>query len=202
MKRAVFYALVSATGETIENQLRDLQAVASRFGWQVVDSFIDQSLATGKGKKEQPVLGRLLNAVIRGEVDVVAAWSVGGLAKSLQELLTVLSVLHERNVDLYLHQQDLDTATASGKALYQTLEVLAELERAITTERTLAGMAQAKAEGRRLGHPPISASLIEDIQALRAEGHSQRVIAGMLGVGKGTVQKYTMRSVLRASTEK
>jgi DNA invertase Pin-like site-specific DNA recombinase len=103
----------------------------------------------------------------------------------------VLSILHERNVDLYLHQQALDTAAASGKALYQTLEVLTELERAITTERTLAGMAQAKAEGRRLGPPPISARLIEDIRALRAEGHSQRVIAGMLGVGKGTVQKYT-----------
>lgn len=196
MKRVAFYARMSATGETIENQLRDLQAVAEHQDWQVVDTFIDQSIFKANGREERQALGRLLNAVVREEVDVVAARSVDRLARSLQELVTVLTTLRERNVDLYLHEQGLDTATASGRALYQMLEVLAGLERAIISERINEGVAQAKAKGTRMGHPPITSRLIDDIRALRAQGHSQRVIAKELGVGKGTVQKYTRKRAL------
>jgi DNA invertase Pin-like site-specific DNA recombinase len=81
MKRAAFYARVSTAGQTVENQIRELEEVAKRLGWEVVDRFIDQGISGAKGRDNRPALDGLLKAVIRGEVDVVAAWSVDRLAR-------------------------------------------------------------------------------------------------------------------------
>jgi DNA invertase Pin-like site-specific DNA recombinase len=131
MKRAALYARVSTGGQTVENQLRELEAVAARAGWEIVERYVDQGVSGAKGRAQRPALDALHKAVIRGEVDVVAAWSVDRLGRSLQELILILNELRERNVDLYLHQQGLDTATPSGRAMYQMLGVFAEFERAI-----------------------------------------------------------------------
>jgi DNA invertase Pin-like site-specific DNA recombinase len=102
----------------------------------------------------------------------------------------MLSDIRAREFDLYLHQQGLDTATPSGQAMFQMLGVFAEFERQIIIERTNAGLARARAQGKRLGRPEMSPSLIEDMKGLRAKGHSLRFIADQLGVGRGTVEKY------------
>ncbi len=107
--------------------------MAERLSWQVVAEFIDQGISGTKGRADRPALDSMLKAVIRREVDVVAAWSVDRLGRSLQELVGILNELREREVDLYLHQQGLDTATPSGRAMYQMLGVFAEFERAIIT---------------------------------------------------------------------
>jgi DNA invertase Pin-like site-specific DNA recombinase len=78
---------------------------------------------------------------------MVAAWSVDRLGRSLQDLIEVLSDLHAKGVDLYLHQQGLDTSTPSGRAMHQMMGVFAGFERAIIRERILSGLARAKAEG-------------------------------------------------------
>ncbi len=159
MKRAALYARVSTGGQTVENQIRELQVVAQRLGWEVVEEFIDQGISGAKGRADRPALDRMLKAVIRGEVEVVAAWSVDRLGRSLQELVSILNELRERQVDLYLHQQGLDTATPSGRAMYQMLGVFAEFERAIIIERIKAGMARAREQGKRLSRPMIPPSL-------------------------------------------
>ncbi len=191
MKRAAFYASVSAGGQTAENQIRELEAVAERLGWEVMGRFIDQGISGAKGRDSRPALDSMLNAVIRGEIDLVAAWSVDRLGRSLQELVAILTELRSREVDLYLHQQDFDTATPSGRAMYQMLGVFAEFERAIISEHTKVRMAQAKAEGKPITRPPVDESSIERMQKLRAEGHSVRWIAEEVGVAVGTVIKYT-----------
>jgi DNA invertase Pin-like site-specific DNA recombinase len=93
----------------------------------------------------------LLKAVARREVDMVAAWSVDRLGRSLTNLLDFLRELHAKGVDLFLHQQGLDTSTPSGKAMFQMLGVFAEFERAMIRERVLAGLARAKEQGINLG---------------------------------------------------
>jgi DNA invertase Pin-like site-specific DNA recombinase len=190
MKKAALYARVSTGGRTVENQLRELRAVAKRLGWEVVEEFVDEGISGTKGRDKRPALDRMLKSVIRGEVDVVAAWSVDRLGRSLQDLVGVLNDIRSREVDLYLHQQGLDTATPSGRAMYQMLGVFAEFERAIIVERINAGLARAREQGRRGGRPDITPSLIADIRTLRAEGHSLRFIGDRLGVGLGTVAKY------------
>jgi DNA invertase Pin-like site-specific DNA recombinase len=185
---------VSTGGQTTENQLLELEAVAGRLGWEIVERYVDAGISGAKGRSERPALDAMLKAVIRREVDLVAAWSVDRLGRSLQELVGILSELRERGVDLYLHQQGLDTSTPSGRAMYQMLGVFAEFERAIIIERIRAGMARAKAQGKRLSRPMTPEEIRERIQELRAAGHSLRWIAEEVGVSKSTVANYATGS--------
>jgi Resolvase, N terminal domain len=81
------------------------------------------------------------------------------LGRSLQDLVGFLSELHPLGVDLFLHQQGLDTTTPAGKAMFQMIGVFAEFERAMIQERVRAGLARARGEGKRLGRPPIAPEL-------------------------------------------
>ena len=190
MKRVALYARVSTGGQTTDNQLRELEQVGSRLGWQVVDRYIEHGVSGAKGRAERPELARMMRAVIRGELDLVGAWSVDRLGRSRQELVSILNELRERGVDLYLHQQGLDTGTASGRAMYQMLGVFAEFERAIIVERIHAGLARARAQGKRLSRPLTPEGVQERIRELRARGMSLPRIAEEVGVSKSTVANY------------
>jgi DNA invertase Pin-like site-specific DNA recombinase len=87
----------------------------------------------------------------QAEFDMVMAWSVDRLGRSLQDLVGFLSELHALKIDLFLRQQGLDTTTPAGKAMFQMVGVFAEFERAMIAERVRAGLARARSEGRRLG---------------------------------------------------
>jgi DNA invertase Pin-like site-specific DNA recombinase len=192
-KRVAIYARVStANGQTTKNQERELQDVAQRHGWQVVEVYRDKGISGAKGRDERPGLDKLLAAVARKEVDMVAAWSVDRLGRSLTDLLGVLQELHAKDVDLYLHQQGLDTSTPSGRAMFQMMGVFAEFERAMIRERVMAGLARAKAEGTRLGRQPTvtnDAAKVRAIQSDRAAGKSLRTIAQEHGIGHTTVAR-------------
>jgi DNA invertase Pin-like site-specific DNA recombinase len=192
-KRAAIYARVSTDTQTTENQLRELRAVAERAGWQVVEEFIDHAISGAKGREQRPAFDRMLRAVARRQVDVVAAWSVDRLGRSLQHLVGFLDEIHSKRVDLYLHQQGLDTSTPSGRALFQMCGVFSEFERSMIQERVRAGLARARASGKALGRPRVSNEIEEQIVALRTEGLGMLKIARRLKVGSGTVQR-----VLRA----
>jgi len=193
-RRVALYVRVSTDQQTIKNQERELQAVAERHGWQVVAVFKDQGISGAKGRDGRPGLDKLLQAVSRKEFDVVAAWSVDRLGRSLPDLVNILQEMHAKHVDLYLQQQGIDTTTPSGKAMFQMMGVFAEFERAIIRERVNAGLARARAEGTRLGRPATVAddkAKVRAIKAARAAGKSFRAVADEFGVGVGTVQRLT-----------
>jgi DNA invertase Pin-like site-specific DNA recombinase len=120
---------------------------------------------------------------------MVAAWSVDRLGRSLQDLVGFLSELRAKGCDLYLHQQALDTSTPSGRAMFGMLSVFAEFERAIIRERVNAGLSRARAQGKRLGRPPVSAETEARIRALHAGGMGKVRIGKTLGIGTSTVQR-------------
>jgi DNA invertase Pin-like site-specific DNA recombinase len=120
---------------------------------------------------------------------MVMAWSVDRLGRSLQDLVGFLSELHALSIDLFLHQQGLDTTTPAGKAMFQMMGVFAEFERAIIQERVRAGLARAKSEGKRLGRPPIAIELETRIRAALEEPGRPGVLAARFGVDPGTVQR-------------
>ena len=194
-RRVALYVRVSTDQQTIKNQERELQAVAERHGWRVVAVFKDQGISGAKGRDGRPGLDKLLQAVARKEVNIIAAaWSVDRLGRSLQDLVHILQELHAKGVDLFLHQQGLDTSTPSGRAMFQMLGVFAEFERAIIRERVMAGLARARADGTRLGRPASvadDAAKVRTIRAARAAGKSIRTIAREQGVGIGTVSRLT-----------
>jgi DNA invertase Pin-like site-specific DNA recombinase len=191
-KRVALYLRVSTTGQTTANQRRELAAVADRHGWEVVQVFSDDGISGAKGRKDRPGLDALLKGVARRDFDMVAAWSVDRLGRSLQDLIEVLSDLHAKGVDLYLHQQGLDTSTPSGRAMYQMMGVFAEFERAIIRERVMSGLARAKAEGITLGRPALEDADAAKVKAIKAElaaGKGIRRIARELQAGVGTVMR-------------
>jgi DNA invertase Pin-like site-specific DNA recombinase len=116
-------------------------------------TYEDAGISGGKGRENRPGFDALIMAVARREIDMVAAWSVDRLGRSLMDLLAFLRELHAKKVDLFLHQQGLDTSTPSGKAMFQMLGVFAEFERAMIRERVMAGLARARADGKQLGRP-------------------------------------------------
>jgi DNA invertase Pin-like site-specific DNA recombinase len=127
--------------------------------------------------------------VARKEVDLVAAWSVDRLGRSLQELVALLGELRAKGVDLYLHQQGLDTSTPAGKAMFQMLGVFAEFERAMIVERVQAGLQRARAQGKTLGRPRVGEKVEAAIRRELAKGRGIHAVARAVGVGAGTVQR-------------
>ena len=188
-KRVALYLRVSTSEQTTANQRRELNAAAKRHGWNVVGVFEDAGLSGAKGRAQRPGLDALLRGVVRKDFDMVAAWSVDRLGRSLQDLLSLLGELHAQDVGLYLHQQGLDTTTPSGKAMFQMMGVFAEFERAMIRERVKAGLARAVADGTRLGRPRAGAKVEAAIRAERRKGTGMNKIAAQLGVGTALVQR-------------
>jgi DNA invertase Pin-like site-specific DNA recombinase len=96
----------------------------------------------------------MLKDASRGKFDLVMAWSVDRLGRSLQNLVAFLEDLKACGVGLYLDQQALDTTTPSGRAMFQICGVFAEFEREMIRERTIAGQQRARKAGKRIGRPP------------------------------------------------
>jgi DNA invertase Pin-like site-specific DNA recombinase len=191
MKRAFLYLRVSTLDQTTANQERELREIADRIGCEIVKVYKDHGISGAKGRNGRPAFDSLCKAAARREFDMVMAWSVDRLGRSLQDLVGFLSELHALRIDLFLHQQGLDTTTPGGKAMFQMLGVFAEFERSIIQERVRAGLARARDEGKQLGRPPISDALAGRIRAARASGLSVRGTAERLGVSPGTVQKVS-----------
>lgn len=189
MKRVALYLRVSTTGQTVENQERELRAVAERAGWQIVAVLRDEGISGAKGRDKRPGFDALLRGAVRREFDMVAAWSVDRLGRSLQDLVGFLSEIHGAGVDLYLHQQAIDTSTAAGKAMFQMMGVFAEFERSMIRERVNSGIARAKAKGQKFGRPKVDAEIEEKVRGLLRQGHGILKAAKLAGVGSGTVQR-------------
>ena len=188
-KRVAFYLRVSTGEQTTENQRRELEQVAKRSGWDVVEVYEDAGISGANGREKRPAFDKLLKDATARQFDLVAAWSVDRLGRSLQHLVAFLGELHALKIDLYLHQQGIDTTTPAGKAMFQMMGVFAEFERAMIQERVKSGLARARASGQRLGRPPVAARKRAEVLKLRQAGMSVRNIARTAGLAPGTVQR-------------
>jgi DNA invertase Pin-like site-specific DNA recombinase len=191
MKRAAIYARVSTRNghQDPETQLLALRQVAERAGWQVVEEYIDHGISGARGRDQRPAFDRLLKDATRRRFDIIMAWSVDRLGRSLQDLVAFLGEVHSQGIDLYLDRQGVDTTTPAGKALFQMMGVFAEFERAMIRERVCAGLDKARARGKRLGRPQVGAAIEDAIRAARDAGKGQLAIARDLGVGVSTVRR-------------
>ena len=188
-KRVALYARVSTDTQMTENQLLQLRVVAERHGWVIVAEFVDHGVSGAKGRVERQQFDALLRGVARREFDMIAAWSVDRLGRSLQDLLSFLMELQSKRVDLYLHQQALDTSTPMGKAMFQLCGVFAELERSIIQERVRAGLERARAKGTTLGRPRTDPRVEAKIRKLAGQGMGKVKIARTLSIGVSVAQR-------------
>jgi DNA invertase Pin-like site-specific DNA recombinase len=188
-KRAALYLRVSTGEQTTENQRLELLAAAKRTGWEIVEIYEDAGVSGAKGRDKRPEFDRLLKDAVRREFDVIMTWSVDRLGRSLQHLVEFLGEIHAKGVDLYCHQQGVDTTTPAGKAMFQMCGVFAEFERAMIQERVKAGLARARAQGKVLGRPKVTRKVEQSVYRLRKSGTGKRKIAKQLGIGVSTVMR-------------
>lgn len=192
-KRVALYARVSTDGQTVENQLEELREVAHRHDWEIIHVFADRGISGTKGRDERPALNSLIEAIARRDVDMVAAWSVDRLGRSLQHLIPFLADLQAKGIGLFLLRQGLDTTTPSGRAMFQMLGVFAEFEAAMIRERVRAGVARAKRKGtksgRPIGRPKLDPKREQAIRDALATGTGILKVARAIGVGTGTVAR-------------
>lgn len=191
MRRVAIYARVStADRQTVESQLVALREVAARHGWEEAEVFVDEGVSGARGRDRRPGLDALCRAVEAGRVDVVAAWSVCRLGRSLKDLVGFLSMLQDAGCGLYLHVQGLDTSTPAGRAMFGMVSVFAAFERDLIRERTVAGLARARAEGKRLGRrPSVPDEVLARVDEARRMGLSLRAAAAYAGTSVGTVRR-------------
>jgi DNA invertase Pin-like site-specific DNA recombinase len=188
-KRAAIYVRVSTDKQTVENQLQELRQIAERRGWEIVQEYQDAGVSGAKGRDERPGLDEILKDAQRRRFDVVMAWAIDRLGRSLIDLLGTIQSLQACGVDLYLDQQSIDTTTPAGRLMFQITGAFAEFERSMIRQRVRAGLKRAKEAGKRLGRPKIAPAQEKRIQDHLRAGKGMLAVARECGVGAGTVQR-------------
>jgi DNA invertase Pin-like site-specific DNA recombinase len=188
-KRAAIYVRVSTDKQTVENQVRELRQIAERRGWEVVAQYSDAGISGSKGRDDRPGLDQMLKDAQRRSFDVVMAWAIDRLGRSLVDLLGTIQALEACGVDLYLDQQSIDTTTPAGRLMFQVTGAFAEFERSMIRQRVNAGLKLAVEAGKTLGRPRIRAAVEKRIQAQLRAGKGIIKVAREVGVGTGTVQR-------------
>ena len=131
----------------------------------------------------------MLKDASRRKFDIVMAWSIDRLGRSLIDLLDTIQHLEACGVDLYLDQQAIDTTTPMGKLVFQVTGAFAEFERTMIRQRIKAGLKRAVAQGVKLGRPKIDSTTERKVRKQLAKGMGILKVAKSLGIGTGTVQR-------------
>ena len=173
MKVAI-YCRVSTDKQTTDNQNVQLSEVADRNAWQVTATY---SETISGSTKKRPELDRLMKSVLRKEVDLVMVWDISRLGRSLQHLVSLIAEFEEKGVNLYIHQNQIDTTTSAGKMMFHLCSVFAEYERELIRERVNLGLDRARKQGKRLGRPKIPPIKRTKVKELREQKLSLRKIS-------------------------
>lgn len=195
MKTAL-YLRVSTSEQTTDNQQRELLDVAKARSWEIVKVYTDQAVSGAVQRDKRPGLRDLMADAYRKKFDLVAAWSVDRLGRSLSDLLRTSDDLRALDIQLYLHKQAVDTTTPTGRLTYQVLGAVAEWEREMIRARVTAGIARAKADGATLGRPVEFSPEVEAVAvAMHKAGKSLREIAEATGASKTTAARIVKKPV-------
>jgi DNA invertase Pin-like site-specific DNA recombinase len=195
-KRAALYVRVSTDRQTVENQIAALSKVADARGWQIVATFNDAGISGAKGRKNRPGLDEMLKQAQRGRFDVVMAWAIDRLGRSLVDLLHTIESLKACGVDLYLDQQSIDTTTPAGKLMLQMCGAFAEFERSMLQARIQAGLRRAVANGRKLGRPLNDPTAVARARLALGNGIGINRVAKLVGLSNGTVQRIKVEMMM------
>jgi DNA invertase Pin-like site-specific DNA recombinase len=184
--KVALYLRVSTTDQDPESQGREVRAFVLSRGWETVETYKDVGVSGARARR--PGLDQLLKDAWRGRFEAIVVWDLSRMARSTLHALQLLQELEQMKVRLVAVKQTFDTDTPLGRAFFTLAAMFAELERSILIERVRAGMARARAEGKRIGRPVRKVDL-EELRRLRAEGLSVRQIARRMETPSSTIAK-------------
>lgn len=192
--RTALYLRVSTPEQKPDLQYDGLRGYAARAGLEVVRDYCD--IAVSGRREGRPQLNALMTAARKREIDCVLVWKFDRFARSTRHLLAALEEFDHLGVRFISVQDQIDTDSPMGRAMFTIIAAMAELESALISERVTAGMKAAEARGRHLGRPPIARGLVSEIEALAASTtlsirQIQRKIAGR--ASRGVVGEITKR---------
>jgi len=193
-KKVVAYIRVSTDKQSVENQLNELTSVADRNGWELVHTYCDKGISGAFGRDKRPAFDELLKDANRKEFDGILVWSIDRIGRSLQDLISFLDDVQSKDIDLYIHQQGLDSSTPTGRLMFSLVGSFAEYERTLIKERVRAGMERAKKSGtksgRAIGRPTnVNDGTKSAVIELHKSGMSMNKICKTLSIGSGTLYK-------------
>jgi len=191
------YARVSTEGQDPEVQLVALRAHAAQRGWQVVE-FVDRGVSGTK--KRRPALDRLMKATWAGEFQIVLVWRFDRFARSVKHLVAALETFRSLHIGFVSLQEQLDTSTPIGQAMFTIIGAMAQLERDIIRERVKAGLEPAKARGVRLGRPRVLL-IAHELVSLRGQGLSVGEIARRFKCSRATVRRCLAVALTQAPAD-
>jgi DNA invertase Pin-like site-specific DNA recombinase len=189
--RIGIYARVSTKDQSCELQVRDLRTYCTARGLDLVREYVD--VGQSGAKDSRPELNILMDDARKRQFDAIVVWRFDRFARSTKHLLSALEEFRSLGIQFISYQENIDTSSALGQALFTIVSAVAQLERDLIRERVSAGIRNARANGKKLGRPKSEVDR-DRILELKAEGQSLRQIAAGLGVGYGTVRARLLTS--------
>ncbi len=189
------YARVSTGEQDPEVQLQALRAHVAQRGWRIVEEFVDHGYSGAKDRR--PALDRLMKQAWSGGFQAVLVWRFDRFARSVKHLMTALESFRALKIDFISLQEQFDTSTPIGHAMFTIIGAMAQLERDIIRERVKAGLERARARGVRLGRPVASARP-DEVAILKQQGLSLQEIAKRLHCSRATVKRRLRASAFVA----
>jgi len=189
--RIALYARVSTTDQSTESQLLDLRRYTRERGWTIFKEYCDNGVSGTKDSR--PALNELMNSAKKRRFDMVLVWRFDRFARSTKHLILALEEFKNLGIDFVSYQENIDTSSPLGSAIFTIISAVAQLERDIIAERVKAGLRRAKENGKKLGRPSAEVSKGE-IYKLHSHGLSLRQIATQLNISKSTVARYLTQS--------
>ena len=186
VKKVAVYVRVSTKDQSVEMQLNDLERYSKERGLNIFNVYKDSGVS---GTKEsRPALNELMNDAKKRKFDVVLVWRFDRFARSTKHLVTALYEFRNLGIDFISYQENIDTSSPLGEAIFTIISAMSKLERDIIAERVKGGLRNAKASGKKLGRPSRRVDTDKVIE-YRKQNKSIRQIASEMNLSKGVVQR-------------
>ncbi len=188
-KRIAIYLRVSTDQQSTDLQRHEIEHYLKTRGWSSVAIYSDKLSGT---TTKRPGLQKMLSDARSRSFDVLIIWKLDRLFRSLKDLITTLNELTELKVDFISLKDNIDLTTASGRLLAHLLGAIGQFEADLIKMRVVAGLAEARRKGIRLGRPTVIS--LEEVKIFRSQGLSPSQIAAILKVSKSGVYKTLAKS--------
>ncbi len=172
--------------QDVELQLVDLRAYTTARGWKVFKEYLD--IGVSGSKEQRPAFNQLMEDARKRRIDIILVWRLDRFGRSLKHLVNCLDELKTLGVGFVSYKESLDFTTPTGRLMFHLLGAFSEFEKELIRERVKAGVAHARAKGKRLGRPNGDIDL-RKLSELRDSGLTLRAIAKEMGRSLGFVHK-------------